>query len=482
MSALEHLEPQSVFHFFEELCKIPRGTFDCKRVSDYCANFAKERGLEYIQDAANNVIIKKPGTAGYENSEPVIIQGHLDMVCEKTDDSEHDFQKDPIAVYDDGEFITAKDTSLGGDDGIAVAYALAILDSNDLEHPPIEAVFTTDEEVGMGGASAIDLSVLKGRMLINIDSEVEGTILAGCAGGFRHSIFLPVKREEKTGTILEILVRGLRGGHSGIEINQQRGNANKILGRILNSIKTEYTYAFVEMNGGTKDNVITPNSKVSILTDAKDAENIKAYVEALSEIIKTEFGSDEEDLEITVTISENATVNACTAEDTQKVVFLLIATPYGVQGLSRELEGLVESSLNLGIVATAEDCVEFTFMVRSSVESKKKEMKEALDAYAAFTGAKAEISGDYPAWMYKSNSRLRPLMIDTYQEMFGKLPIVTTIHAGLECGLLSGQLPELDCVSFGPNMFDVHSVNEKLEIASVQRMWEYLLAVLKNCK
>lgn len=482
MSALEALQPQSVFHFFEELCQIPRATFDTKRVSDYCVSFAKERGLQYIQDKANNVIIKKAGTAGFENSAPVIIQGHLDMVCEKTEDSTHDFTTDPIEVYEQDGFLKAKDTSLGGDDGIAIAYALAILDSDTIPHPPIEAVFTTDEEVGMGGAGAIDLSVLKGRMLINIDSEEEGTLLTGCAGGFRHTITLPLVKEEKTGVKAEIVIKGLRGGHSGIEINQQRGNANKLLGRILNSLKTQISYALVEMNGGTKDNVITPVSRASVLVDAACKDTVKAYVGELAAAVKAEFGKDEPNLEISVTFSEKVTMDVCTAETTDKVVFLLIATPYGVQGLSRELKGLVETSLNLGVVATKEDSMDLIFMVRSSVESKKKELEETLNAYAAFTGAKGEVSCDYPAWMYKSDSRLRPIMIDTYEKMFGRSPVVATIHAGLECGLLSGQLPELDCVSFGPNMFDVHSVNERLEVASVQRMWDYLLGVLENCK
>lgn len=482
MSALEQLQPQSVFHFFEELCKIPRATFDTKRVSDYCVAFAKERGLEYTQDEANNVIIKKPGTAGFESSEPVIIQGHLDMVCEKTEDSAHDFNTDPIKVYVEDGFLKAKDTSLGGDDGIAIAYALAILDSDTIQHPPIEAVFTTDEEVGMGGAGAIDLSGLKGRMLINIDSEEEGTLLTGCAGGFRHTIILPLEKEKKTGIAAEITVKGLRGGHSGIEINQQRGNANKLIGRILNSLRTEFAYSLIEVNGGTKDNVITPVSKAKILVDAAQKEAVNAYVDTLAETVKAEFGKDEQNLEISVIFSEEAVMDVCTKDTTDKVVFLLISTPYGVQGFSRELKGLVETSLNLGVVATKEDCINLIFMVRSSVESKKKELEETLNAYAAFTGATAEVSCDYPAWMYKSDSKLRPIMIDTYEQMFGNAPTVATIHAGLECGLLSGKRPELDCVSFGPNMFDVHSVNERLEIASVQRMWDYLLEVLKNCK
>lgn len=482
MSVLEGLEPKAVFHYFEELSKIPRETFDSKRASDFCAEFAKARGLAYIQDEAHNVIIKKAGTAGYEESEPVIIQGHLDMVCVKTDESEHDFKNEPLDIYVEDGYIKARDTSLGGDDGIAVAYALAILDSDEIPHPPLEVIFTADEEVGMVGAGAIDLSVLEGNMLINMDSEVEGTILAGCAGAFTYNMSLPVEREEKNGSIVTVSVKGLAGGHSGIEIHEQRGNAHKIVGRILNSIKTKYDYAFVEMNGGTKENVISFVSKAKIMVAAEDAEAVKAYVEELGATIKSEFGNDEQGLKISVKVDDNVTADVCTKESTEKIVFLLIATPNGVREYSRALKGLVETSNNLGAVTTTEDHVDLLFMPRSSVESKKKELKELLDTFAAFTGASVDYYGDYPGWMYKIDSKIRPIAVETYEELFGKSPIVTTIHAGLECGLLSGKRPELDCISFGPNMHEAHSTNEKLDIASTQRMWEYLLAVLKKCK
>lgn len=482
MAVLEHLEPQAVFGFFEELSKIPRETFDSKRASDYCVEFAKARGLSYIQDAAHNVIIKKAGTAGYEESEPVIIQGHLDMVCVKTEDSEHDFKNEPLDIYVEDGYIKARGTSLGGDDGIAVAYALAILDSEEIPHPPLEVLFTADEEVGMVGAGAIDLSVLEGKMLINMDSEAEGTILAGCAGAFTYNMSLPVEREEKNGAAVTISVSGLLGGHSGIEIHEQRGNAHKIVGRILNSIKTKYEYYFMEMNGGTKENVIAFVSKAKIMVRPEDAEAVKAYVEELAAVIKAEFGNDEQDLKITADVEHNIAAAVCTKESTEKIVFLLIATPNGVREYSRALKGLVETSNNLGAVKTTEDHVELLFMPRSSVESKKKELKELLDTFAAYTGASVDYYGDYPGWMYKIDSKLRPIAVETYEQMFGKEPIVTTIHAGLECGLLSGKKPELDCISFGPNMHDAHSVNEKLDVASTQRMWNYLLAVLRNCK
>lgn len=482
MSALEHLEPKSVFHFFEELCKIPRGTFDTKRVSDYCVNFAKERDLEYIQDEANNVIIRKPGTEGYENSEPVILQGHLDMVCEKTEDSQHDFSKDPIEPYVEGEYITAKDTSLGGDDGIAVAYVLAVLDSNSLEHPPIEAVFTADEEVGLCGAEKIDLSVLKGKKLINIDSEEEGTIISGCAGGFRLTAEIPAERETKSGDAVEIVIRGLRGGHSGIEIDEQRGNANKLIGRILNSLRAKASYRLIEVEGGTKDNVITPAAKAVVLADGKDTDGVKNYLAELAEAIKAEFGKDEPNLEITVRVTNDVTTEVCSKAATEKVVFYIMATPDGVQGFNRELAGTVDTSLNMGVVVTKEDKIAINCMVRSSVESQKLALREKLEAFAAMVGAEVKVHGEYPAWMYRAESELREIMIETYKDMFGHTPVVATIHGGLECGLFSGKRPDLDCVSIGPNMKDVHSVNEKIEIASIQRMWNYLTEILKNCK
>ncbi len=482
MPTLEELEPKKVFHYFSELCKIPRGTFDTKRVSDYCAQFAKERGLSYVQDEANNVIIKKPGTAGYEDSEPVIIQGHLDMVCQKTEGSDHDFSKDPIEAYVDGNFIKAKDTTLGADDGIAVAYALAILDSDDIPHPPIEAVFTIDEEIGMGGAKAIDLSDVKGHMLMNIDCDFEGTIFAGCAGGVNDTVTVPVEREEKTGTVIEFQIRGLLGGHSGSDIDKQRGNANKLMGRLLMDLAQKADYSLVSVDGGDKENVITTLCTAKIVAAPENVEVLTDEANALLAVMKAEFGADDPNLDMTVNTAADQTVQAMDAASTKRIVFFIVNTPYGIQGFSRELKGLVETSLNLGIVATSEDSVSGTFMVRSSVETKKEEIKQVLGLWADYLGGEAVLTSDYPAWQYKSVSKLRPIMIDTYREMYGEEPIVTTIHAGLECGILSGQRPDLDCVSFGPNMYDIHSVNERLDIESTKRVWEYILIVLKNCK
>lgn len=479
MAVLEQLEPQEVFHFFEELCKIPHGTFDTKRISDYCVEFAKERGLEYIQDEVNNVIIRKPGTPGYENSEPVIIQGHLDMVCEKTENSTHDFDKDGLELMIEDGYVTAKDTTLGGDDGIAIAFAMAVLDSKDMPHPPIEAIFTIDEEVGMGGAGAIDLSPIKGKMLLNLDSDNEGVIVAGCSGGFVDTVALPIEREEVTGSVVTIQVKGLRGGHSGLEIHEQRGNSNKMMGRLLNHLNLHTDIALVSIDGGTKDNVITSMTTAKVV--AKDADDVVKMVKEMEENWLLEFAGEEPGLTVLTDVAE-AAVSAMTKQSTRNIIHFVFNSPYGVQEYSRALKGLVETSLNCGIVQTHEAEVKSMLYVRSAVNSKLEEMHEALCTFADMLGGTCTKENEYPAWMYKQDSKIRPLVIETYKEMFGEEPIVNTVHAGLECGLLSGKKPDLDCVSFGPEMIDIHSVNEKLDIASTQRMWAFTKELLKKCK
>ena len=482
MSVLEALEPKKVFYFFEELSGIPRGTFDMQRISEYCMEFARKRGLEASIDQADNVIIKKPGTPGYENAEPVILQGHLDMVCEKRPESNHDFTKDGIELVVEDGFVKAKDTTLGGDNGIAVAMAMAILDSSDIPHPPIEALFTTDEEVGMGGAMGADLSSLKGKMLINIDSEDEGILTAGCAGGYRFEAKIPIERTAKTGTIVEIKIHGLLGGHSGIEIEKQRGNAHKMMARLLNRIQRDIPILLAEINGGTKDNVISRESTAEILIQEEDLEKVEALTAEMKDIWMVEFMGDEPNLLVDINVQEQATADVCTKNSTQKVIFYMLVTPNGVQEYSRKLKGLVATSLNLGVVETAAETVKVVHLVRSSVESEKQQMKELLETCAQSVNSEIKIDSEYPAWMYRQESKLRQIMIDTYQELYGREPEVTTIHAGLECGLLIGIKPDLDCVSFGPDLFEVHSFNEKLDIESTNRSYEYLKAVLANCK
>ncbi len=482
MAVLESLEPQKVFQFFEEICQIPRGTFDTKRISDYCVAFAKERELEVIQDEANNVLIRKPGTKGYESCEPVILQGHLDMVCEKTAGSSHDFKTDGLDLYIEDGYLRAKDTTLGSDNGIAVAMAMAILDSKDIPHPPIEALFTVDEEDGMGGAHAVDLSVLKGRKLINIDSEEEGILTTGCAGGIQYETILPVSKEKRSGTLMTVRIHGLLGGHSGAEIHKQRGNSNKMAGRLLYRIAKECTLNLVGINGGTKDNVITLDTTAEFLIPEEQGEAVSGKVQEMEKIWVDEFMGEEPGLKVDVS---SAAVTDCEVLDdasTERVIAYLMLCPNGLQEFSRKLEGVVETSLNLGILETREDGVRTVFQIRSSVETRKHQLKEQLEQCAKVTGGEGRITGEYPAWQYDPNSELRQIMVDTYKELYGEEPVVSAIHAGLECGLFLGKRPDLDCVSFGPNLKDVHSVNEALDLESTKRSWEYLKAVLKNCK
>lgn len=482
MAVLGNIEPKQVFHFFEELCQIPRATFDTKRVSDYCVKFAKDRGLFVTQDEANNVIIRKGGTAGYENSEPVILQGHLDMVCVKTADSTHDFDSEPLDIFVEDGFVKAKDTSLGGDDGIAVAMAMALLDSDDIAHPPIEAVFTTDEETGMGGANAIDLSVLKGRKLINIDSEIEGILTAGCAGGISLMTEIPVKREKRKGTLVRLEVTGLQGGHSGIEIDKQRGNAHKLMGHLLSEISGKTEIYLADINGGEKDNVISMVSTSGILVPEEEVCKVKETAEKMKAVWDNEFMGDEPSLEVKAEAEGETELNVCDRESTDKVIHYLFVCPNGVQCFARKLEGLVESSLNIGIVKTTEEYINAGHMIRSSVESQKQAMYRQVDCLAGLVGGTSHITSEYPAWQYNPSSELCGVMQKIYKEMFHEEPKVFAVHAGLECGLFLGKRPDLDCVSVGPNLLDVHSVNEKVDIASVERTWEYLKAILKELK
>ena len=432
---LENLEPKEVFRFFEEICQVPHGTFDTKRISDYCVAFAKERGLACIQDETNNIIISKPGTVGYENSEPVIIQGHMDMVCEKRPESNHDFKKDPLELYVEDGYVKAKDTTLGGDDGIAVAMALAILDSKDIPHPPIEAVFTVDEEIGMGGGEKISIRIHR-----------------------------------------------LLGGHSGAEIHKQRGNGHKMMGRLLNHVSSETDIRLISIAGGTKNNVISSECKAEILVAKEDADKVKASVAELKATWDKEFLGKEPGLTVDVEEESVSGVAVMNAESTKRVITYFIICPNGVQCYDRELEGLVETSLNLGIVETTKDTVKLESLVRSSMESKKADMKEILDTCAQVVGANGKVQGGYPAWEYKVDSELRKVMVETFVEQYGKEPVVSTIHAGLECGLFLGKKPDLDCVSMGPDLLDIHSFNEKLDIASTQRTWEYLKGILAKLK
>lgn len=470
MGVLTELQPKAVMYYFEELCAIPHGSLDTKRISDYCVRFAQERGLKYVQDESNNVVIYKDGTPGYEDHPPVILQGHLDMVCEKDEDCNIDFSTDGLRLRHDGEYISAEGTTLGGDDGIAVAYALALLDAKDLKHPPLECVFTVDEEIGMLGADAMDMSVLKGRLLLNCDSEDEGVLTVSCAGGARSDFKLPLCRES-AGTCYRVAVEDLLGGHSGVEIHKGRANANKVLGNILKDLDIR----LISINGGSKDNAI-PRATIAYV--CTEDPNFPAAFSAACGQAKESL--PETETEVRFSCESANCPEMLTKESSDAVLGLLCELPNGVQAMSKDIEGLVQTSLNLGILETTEDYVRMAFSVRSSVNEEKEALLDQLRDLAKKYSAAYEESGHYPAWEYRKGSILRDTMVSTYTDLYGKAPIVEAIHAGLECGLFCDRLPGLDAVSFGPQMYDIHTSRERLSIASVQRTWDYLLAVLER--
>ena len=474
---LAGLKPGSVFRYFEEICAIPHGSRNTKAISDYLVAFAKEHNLKYIQDESNNVILFGPGTCGMEDHAPVILQGHMDMVCEKDASCPLDMAVDGLDLMHDDRFVYAKGTTLGGDDGIAVAYALAILEDNTIAHPPLEVIITVDEEIGMLGANAIDLSMLRGRTLVNLDSEEEGIFTVSCAGGATSVISLPVERKAVYGPCVRLTVDGLQGGHSGAEIHKNRANANKVMGEYLSRIQKLMPLCLTSFSGGSKDNAIPRSCQATVVAMGIGIERINDVAAQLQAEIREKY--DEPEATIQAFDVDALGGNSLTTSATSDVISLLCACPNGVQSYSQDMPGLVQTSLNLGI-AKLGDQFTATFSVRSSVNQEKEELIRKLRELTDFYNGSYSQSGTYPAWEFRKDSPLRDTMVRIYQEMFGKDPQVLAIHAGLECGLLGDKLPGLDCVSIGPQMHDIHTSREKLEIASTERTWNFLLEVLKN--
>ncbi|MDO5398806.1 MAG: aminoacyl-histidine dipeptidase [bacterium] len=472
MKKLINIEPKEVMGYFEDICAIPHGSGNTKMISDYLVEFAKKNGFEYRQDELNNVIIFAPGSAGYENSPSVIIQGHMDMVAEKTEDCPIDMEKDGLDLYVEDGFVKARGTTLGGDDGIAIAYALAAMTSAEVVHPPIEAVFTVDEETGMKGAAGIDVSELKGRIMLNIDSEQENVFTVSCAGGANAYVTIPTERENTEGIIFEITVNGLKGGHSGVEIDKGRGNSNILMGRLLYAIKDKIKLCSIK--GGSKGNAI-PLSTTAVIVASEDISDIVAEYE---KAFRNELRSSDENVRIVCTNKGKGTQN--TASATQKIIAYLMTAPNGIYAYSMEIAGLVQTSLNLGILELKEDKMTALYAVRSSVGTQRIWLCNMLKAVAESLGGTAEFDGIYSEWEYKKDSRLRDLMIEVYKEQYGKEPVIEAIHAGVECGIFAGKLPGLDCVSFGPDLFEIHTVRERMGIESVQRTWKLIKEVLRR--
>ena len=468
----EYPEVASVFRFFEEISKIPHGSSNTKPIADYLVSFAKERGLLFYRDSSDNVIIKKDATSGFESRPTVILQGHTDMVAEKAPDATRNMQTEGIEIYRDGDFLRATDTTLGGDDGIAVAYALAILDSSDIPHPKIEALFTSDEEIGLLGAAALDVSHLSGKIMINVDSDEEGIFTVGCAGGGRIDIKLPVTRDEHSGTAYTLRVGGLLGGHSGIEIGRGRENAIKIGAELLSAIAG---IRLVSLTAGNMDNAIPREFTAEVILDEGVYESFTATADGILE----KYRATEQGVYATLTKTEQGG-SPLSEESSKTVISAIMKTPSGVIRMSEDIEGLVESSQNLGIARLGEDFFAFTVSVRSAVGEKKKMLIENMRKIANELSAEISVRGEYPAWEYKKDSPLRDTCCRVYRESYGKDPLVITIHAGLECGIFSDKIEGLDCISIGPDNHDIHTTEEHLSISSSARVFDFLKKVLKE--
>lgn len=482
MRALENLKPENVFYYFEEIANIPHGSRNTKQISDYLVNFAKERNLEHYQDELNNVVIIKEASEGYENAEPVIIQGHMDMVCEKENGSTIDFEKDGLELYVDDGFVKAKDTTLGGDDGIAVAYALALLDSKELKHPRLEVVITVDEEIGMLGAVDIDLSMLKGHIMLNIDSDVEGEFLTSCAGGMSINSSIPVTRTAQTGLETIITLTGLDGGHSGAEIHKEHGNANILMGRILENIFNELPFGILDFKGGLKDNAIPRESTVTLLIPEEAREDVTRIVNATAKELAAELSVADPATRIDLTFGNVTEKNVLDYASVNKIILYLRTVPNGVINMSQVIPGLVETSLNLGVLELKDNELSTLTSIRSSVATRKEDIKRRVMNIIEMLGGECEAEGEYPAWEYNDHSTLRPQVVKVYQELFGQEPKLTAIHAGLECGILSDKIPNLDCVSFGPTNYDIHTPKERLSISSTEKYWNFLVKFLEEAK
>lgn len=480
MRVLENLEPKKVFYYFEEICNIPHGSGNLDGISSYLAQFARDRGLYHVRDASNNVIIVKEASAGFEDVPPIILQGHMDMVAVKKSDCDIDLERDPLRLKTDSDFIYAEGTSLGGDDGIAVAYILAILDSDDIEHPRIEAVLTTDEEVGMEGATAIDLSMLSAKRMLNIDSEEEGILLTSCAGGMRTDCHIPVARESVPGGIfLKVSAGGLQGGHSGTEIDKEHANAIKLLGITLQQIRRKISFRLADISGGEKDNAIPREASAIVCIAADKREDFIKELDRVETEEKNEKKSKEKNLFIRAEEAEWSAMPVMNDDSTDRVLSFLVLLPNGVMAMSADIDGLVETSLNVGILKTCESEIIASSAVRSAIETAKHKVGLQLETLAKTFGGYTQTRGAYPGWQFDPDSGLRADMVRIYREMFGKEVQVEALHAGLECGIMISKIPGLDCVSFGPDILNIHTTEERLSISSTARMWDYLLEILK---
>ncbi len=482
MSVLGKIQPENVFRYFEEISRIPRGSYHTKAIADYLEAFAKGHSLTYYRDGADNVILIKEASDGYGDAPAVILQGHTDMVCEKEADCTTDFEHEGLDLYVDGDYLKARGTTLGADDGIAVAYMLAVLDDKTLRHPRLEAIFTSNEEVGLLGAKAIDLSMLKGRILLNIDSDIEGHFLTSCAGGLTAQTDIPVSYRTKTGLGMSVRLHGLAGGHSGSEIDKEHANAIAVLGRVLKYLEQRMPVCIASLAGGLKDNAIPREAACTLVIPKQQKEAFLDAVSEIERILQNEYAVPDPGLSVSVQACSEAEYEVLDPVSMQKILFFLRNMPNGVMHRSTVVEGLVETSLNAGIMELGKHSFRISFSVRSSVGSRKEELMDRLTYLTEFLGGTAVSEGDYPAWEYRADSKIREQITQVYRRMFGTDPVFEAIHAGLECGMFCGKLEGLDAVSFGPDNFDIHTPNERLNLLSAERVYRFLTELLGSMK
>lgn len=481
---LEGLKPADVLRYFEELTRIPRESGHEQAVSDYLVAFAKEQGLDVIQEPCMNVIIKKPASPGYEQAPGVILQGHMDMVCVKEDDLDFDFETQPLPIYVDGDWIRTRGTTLGADNGIAVAMGMAALADKSLAHPELTLLVTVEEETGMDGVLNLNPANVSGKILLNLDSGVEGEALVSCAGGVRNFVKLPLSFTELAGDGLEsydIVIAGLKGGHSGVEINQNRANANKLMGRLMEALKGLEGLGVFGINGGEKDNAISKRAVLGVTVPQSAASALQEAVAAFEARTQVEFQSA--DPGITVTLEPaGLTVKVLDAQTQEKAMAALLLLPFGPQTMSHDIPGLVESSSNPGTAVMTQDQLVICNAIRSSVKSLKDALNEQIAALCRLIGAENELVSDYPAWPYSPVSPIRDLVQEVYKRQTGEEIRVEAIHAGLECGFLAEKLGDIDMISMGPTMVDIHTPKEALSISSTERLYAFLVELLKEIK
>ena len=475
------LTPQKVFYFFEEISRIPRGSKKEKEISDWLVKFANDRNLEVYQDSVLNVVIKKAGSKGYENYSPLILQGHMDMVWEKNSDTEFDFETEGIRLTVKDGFLKAAGTTLGADNGIAVAVILALLDSDEIVHPPLEAVITADEEAGMTGVENLDVSVLKGKTMLNIDTEEEGEIYVSSAGGSRVQIDFNFMRDSEPDGSKNILmeIKGLNGGHSGADIDKGLGNSIKILSFILSELTKKFKFKLHDINGGDKTNAIPREAFAAINIASTEFDDFVKESRVFFEEIKTTYSKTEQNLTMEIKDYVSADKKPISEQDSINLINLLYEIPSGVITNSGHIEGLVETSLSMGVLRTNDNISSIQLLLRSSVNSALRELENKLNDISKLYNAGFTVDSSYSSWEYREDSKLRELFIQAHEKLFEKTPKIKAIHAGLECGIFAGKITDLDVISIGPNIYGAHTPEEKMEISSVEYTWKWVLKALE---